>query len=1559
MQQVLSEVFPDIKIDSKTSELSKECLISKISKSKEGSTIRVFVDSSHLLSKKTFDKLSSSIYKSYFQDVDKVEIVPSFHLSTQYNLQNLWDEYSESVLAELKNKSAILYTLLSRADIVFEDVNTMDILLEESMVSKENSDRLLKAMNSLLILRCNISGNIVIDYKPSSAHEIKEEFDHEVEMIIKNYADRHREMDVNDDDEMLSASDNQSVSKPESSDASNTSSSSNEASKSISEKSSSTDSKKTESTKESYASKDQKGGFKNNKDYTPRTSTYTRKFIRSERPSVMYGDDVLPPFTDLVDITGEIENVCVKGRIFFYEDKELRTESHIITFDIYDGTDSIRCTLRLYPDNYDQGKSMLKEGMEIAVRGNVAMDKYNGNELVLSRIIGIEKTTLEKHERMDTSLKKRVELHCHTRFSEMDGVSKEEDLVKTVANWGWPAVAVTDHGVVQALPKVDHIMHDKFKEKPFKLICGMEGYLVDDDFDAAVNCKDQTLADSFVVFDIETTGLSPYKHQIIEIGAVKVVNGAIKDTYSTFINPHVPIPYDIEQLTGIHDNMVCDAPDISEVLPKFMEYCEGCVLVAHNAKFDVTFIQENCKKLGIPFDKTWMDTIIMARALLKDSSKFGLEAVAHKLKFKFGKEEHHRAVNDADITAKIFVEFTHMLIGKKVLTLKELNEFVKNTPESIRKMRPYHVSILVKNETGRINLNRLVSESHINYFHKSPKIPRSVLQKYREGLIIGSACEAGELVEAILEEKSEEVISHIVDFYDYLEIMPIGNNEFMKYSEKPSYRNIRTDDDLRDLNRYIVKLGEQFKKPVCATGDSHFINPEDEIYREIIHMNKFNKKSVKKEDLVDDPDGSDISSKNEKSKIIKELEEKQPPLYLRTTQEMLDEFDYLGAIKAEEVVITNTNMIADMCEDICPTSKEKCPPELENSEENLRNCCYETAHQMYGDDLPKEVVDRLETELNGIIDNGYAVLYMIARNLVLKSEEDGYLVGSRGSVGSSFVATMSGITEVNPLHAHYYCKNCHYTDFDSELIKSFACMAGCDLPDKDCPVCGEKLIKAGFDIPFQTFLGFKGNKEPDIDLNFSGEYQGKAHRYTEVLFGKGHTFHAGTMSGVADKTSIAYVHDYYESKGIHKRNCEIARIAKGVEGVRKTTGQHPGGIVVLPHGREIYEFTAIQKPANDMNTDVITTHYEYHDIDSNLLKLDILGHVDPTMMKFLEDLTGTNCRDIPLDDKRVMSIFQTTTELGFQPNQIEGLELGCLGIPEFGTRNTMNVLLKTKPQTFTDLIRISGLTHGTGVWDKNAETLIDEGKADITGVISTRDDIMTYLIKMGVESSEAFDIMENVRKGKVAKHKVEDKWTVWKEDMRAQNVPEWYIWSCEQIQYMFPKAHAAAYVTMGWRVGYYKVYYPLAYYAAYFSIRADKFSYELMCKGLPHLRQQMTFIKSLPKPSPSEEATLADMQLVEEFYVRGFEFMPIDLKIVKADKFSIVDNKLMPSLKSIDGIADTAAKNIVDGCRNNEFTSQADFKSKCKIGDTVVDKLVSLGIIKDLPKSDQLSLFDL
>lgn len=1505
MGTLFLDAFSEVEIEGKIAGLFSNCEVIKLTENQQHTIARIFIKSDHLISGKDIDKVAEKIKKVYFPAYEKVEVFPDFHLSSQYNLRNLWDEYSDTVLYEVKKKSGLMYILLQRSDVSFISENEMEVILEESIVSKELESSLKRALDVLLLQRCNINGVITYDYMESSAYKIKEEYDHKVDIILQEYTRKHAPKVLTEEEQMLGEVKEKAEKKEEADNKS----------------------------KDSF-NKKKETFYKDKENQKQYKSGYTRKFKSSDNPDVLYGTDIEGKIIDLVDITNELTDVVIKGKVFYYEDKLIKGDRHILLFNIYDGTDSISCKLLLNPEFYEEGKGIIKKGSEIKIKGNIERDTYAGNELVVSRIRGIEKASMSKISRMDTALNKRVELHCHTRFSEMDAVSKEEDLVNTVARWGMPALAVTDHGIVQALPKVDHCLRNKkaFPEKPFKLICGMEGYLVDDEIDTVVNCTDQSLLDSFVVIKIVTTGLSPYKHKIIEIGAVKVSNGTKQKTFSSLINPMVPVPYDVSQLTDIHDINLADAPKLEEVMPKFLDFVEGSVIVSHNAQFEMGFIYEALKSIDMYKEFPYVDNLSVARAMLKDSAKFDIKAVGNKLKIKL--EETHRGLADAESIADIFCIFSKTLIAEhKIFSLRELNDFAKNSVDVIRKKRPYHICILVKNETGRINLNRLVSYSHIDYFYKSPKIPKSLLKQYREGLILGSACEAGELVNAILEEKSEQELSEIVDFYDYLEIMPIGNNEFMKFSNKPLHRNIHTDEDLRDINRKIVKLGEDFNKPVCATGDVHFIEPEDCIYREIVHMNKFNKKTTK----PDSEEGAD---------------DKQPPLYLRTTEDMLNEFDYLGSIKAEEVVVKNTNLIADMCEDLCPTSNEKCPPELENSEENLRKCCYETAHNMYGPDLPKEVEERLEIELNGIIENGYAVLYMIARNLVLKSEEDGYLVGSRGSVGSSFVATMSGITEVNPLHAHYYCKNCHYYDFDSELIKSFACMAGCDLPDKDCPVCGEKLTKAGFDIPFQTFLGFSGDKEPDIDLNFSGEYQGKAHRYTEVLFGKGQTFHAGTMSGIAEKTSVSYVRSFYESKNLYKRYCEIERIAKGVEGVRKTTGQHPGGIVVLPHGREIFEFTAIQKPANDMDTDVITTHYEYHDIDKNLLKLDILGHVDPTMMRALEDLTGINCKEIPLDDKKVMSIFQTTDALGIEPNEIDGLVLGCLGIPEFGTQNTMNVLLKTKPQTFTDLIRISGLTHGTDVWSNNAETLIDEGKADITGVISTRDDIMVYLMSMGLEGAQAFPIMEKVRKGKGLEERDEAL-------MREHNVPDWYIWSCKRIKYMFPKAHAAAYVTMGWRVGYFKVYYPLAYYAAFFSIRAKMFSYETMCNGLNALRQNMNFIKSIPKPSNSESDTLDDMRLVEEFYVRGFEFMPIDLSLVHPTKFQVIDGKLMPSLTSINGIADMAAKNIVEGCKKGKFGSQAEFKKECKVGDSVVEKLVSIGIVKDLPKTDQLSIFDI
>lgn len=1065
-----------------------------------------------------------------------------------------------------------------------------------------------------------------------------------------------------------------------------------------------------------------------------------------------------------------------------------------------DFTDTI--VLKIFARN-DDVPELLKEisgGKFVRVKGVATIDKFD-SELTIGSIVGIKKCADFTTVRMDTSVEKRIELHCHTKMSDMDGVSDVKDIVKRAMKWGHKAIAITDHGDVQAFPDANHTVPS---DSDFKVIYGVEAYLVDDLKGMVTDSQNQDLDADYVVFDLETTGFSPETNRIIEIGAVKVQNGKIVDKFSTFVNPQVPIPFRIEQLTSINDSMVIDAPVIADILPEFMKFCEGCVMVAHNADFDMSFIKKNCQRLDIPCKPTIVDTVALARVLLPNLNRFKLDTVAKALGVSL--ENHHRAVDDAGCTAEIFVKFIEMLRERGMSTLDEVNAMGTSSVQNVQKMPTYHAIILATCDQGRTNLYKLISLAHIKYYHRRPRIPKSEFIRYRDGLLIGSACEAGELYRAILNGRPEEEISRLVNFYDYLEIQPLGNNAFLVRDEDSP---VASNDDLIEINKKIVRLGEQFHKPVVATCDVHFLDPEDEIYRRIIMAGQG----------------------------FKDADE-QAPLFLRTTEEMLKEFAYLGSEKAEEVVITNTNRIADMCEKISPVRPDKCPPVIENSDQMLRDICYNKAHKMYGDPLPEIVQERLDRELNSIISNGYAVMYIIAQKLVWKSNEDGYLVGSRGSVGSSFVATMSGITEVNPLHAHYLCKHCQYSDFDSDLVKSFSGRSGCDMPDKLCPRCGKPLSKEGFDIPFETFLGFKGNKEPDIDLNFSGEYQSKAHKYTEVIFGEGQTFKAGTIGTLADKTAFGYVKNYYEERGVHKRNCEIDRIVLGCVGVRRTTGQHPGGIVVLPMGEQIYTFTPVQHPANDMTVDITTTHFDYHSIDHNLLKLDILGHDDPTMIRMLQDLTGVDPTQIPLDDKAVMSLFQDTSALGITPDDLVNCQLGALGIPEFGTDFAMGMLIDTQPKEFSDLVRIAGLSHGTDVWLGNAQTLIQEKKATISTAICTRDDIMIYLISMGLDSEESFKIMENVRKGIVAKGKC-DKWPEWKQDMIDHNVPDWYIWSCEKIKYMFPKAHAAAYVMMAWRIAYCKVFYPLAYYAAYFSIRATAFSYELMCQGKEKLEGYM------------------------------------------------------------------------------------------------------------------------
>ena len=994
------------------------------------------------------------------------------------------------------------------------------------------------------------------------------------------------------------------------------------------------------------------------------------------------------------------------------------------------------------------------------------------------------------------------------------------------------------------------------------------------------------------------------------------------------------IPFEITQLTSINDQMVMEAPDIETVLPQFLDFVGDAALVAHNAGFDVGFIEQNCRYQDIVPDFTSVDTVAMARILLPTLSKFKLNIVANALHISL--DNHHRAVDDANATAEIFVKFIEMLKSRSIHSLEKLNQFGAQSKEMVKKLPSYHVIILAKNQVGRTNLYTLVSKSHLEYYARRPRIPKSELSKYREGLIVGSACEAGELYQAILNDKSEERISKIVNFYDYLEVQPLGNNRFMIESDRIS--KVNSEEDLREINRRIVNLGEQFNKPVVATCDVHFLEPEDEVYRRIIMAGKG----------FTDADN-------------------QAPLYLHTTDEMLSEFEYLGSEKAREIVVENPNRIADMVERISPVRPDKCPPVIPDSDKQLREICYRKAHSMYGENLPEIVTERLERELNSIISNGFAVMYIIAQKLVWKSNEDGYLVGSRGSVGSSFVATMAGITEVNPLSPHYYCEKCHYSDFTSDEVRAFAGGCGWDMPDKTCPECGAPLIKDGFDIPFETFLGFKGNKEPDIDLNFSGDYQSNAHKYTEVIFGAGQTYRAGTIGTLADKTAFGYVKNYYAERGQGKRVCEINRIVQGCTGIRRSTGQHPGGIIVLPLGEDINSFTPVQHPANDMNTDIVTTHFDYHSIDHNLLKLDILGHDDPTMIKTLEEYISSPAMDneynetdhkfvateIPLDDKGVMSLFHDTSALGITPEDIGGCPVGCLGIPEFGTDFVIQMVVDTKPQSLSDLIRISGLSHGTDVWLNNAQELIRSGKATISTAICTRDDIMTYLINKGMDSELSFTIMEKVRKGKGLTPEFE-------EAMKAADVPDWYIWSCKQIKYMFPKAHAAAYVMMAYRIAYCKIHYPLAYYGAYFGIRADAFSYELMCQGKVKLQQYIDdYDRRAASLSQKEQATLKDMHIVQEMYARGLTFEPIDIYKAKATKFLIVDGKLMPPFTSIEGMGEKAAEAVAEAAKDGPYLSKDDFRQRTKASKTVIDYMAKMGLFGDLPESNQLSLFDL
>ena len=1147
----------------------------------------------------------------------------------------------------------------------------------------------------------------------------------------------------------------------------------------------------------------------------------------------------------IADISVDTDRVCLEGdRIGEIESRELKSGKFLIAFKVYDGSSTMVCKSFVTAEQVKTVECRLKSAKGVKIEGNAKYDPFAKEIGVIANVI-LETAGRKKEKRMDNAKEKRVELHMHTQMSQMDGVTACEDLLKRAVSWGWKSIAITDHGVVQAFPDAHKYLGKAVAD--LKVIYGVEAYLVPDKDSCVSFTKGQELDTEYCVLDIETTGLSFRTEKITEFGIMKYKNGEVIDSFECFVNPEKPIPEEVVNITHITDEMVKNAPTIDQIMPKVLDFIGDSVLVAHNADFDIGFIKYNCKQLGLELNNTYIDTLRLAKDLFPDYKKYKLGLIADNLGIKV--EVAHRALDDVDTLVKVFQVMLKMLKEKGAKTLADIDNLEAEKVD-FRKLPSYHAIILAKDLVGLKNLYKLVSYSHLDYFYKKPRILKSIYRKHSEGLILGSACEAGELYRAIVAGKTEEEIEKIANDYDYLEIQPLGNNQFM-------VRNgtVQDEEGLKEINKKIVELGEKLNKLVVATCDVHFMDPQDEIYRRILMAGQG----------YDDAD-------------------EQAPLYLRTTDEMLNEFSYLGDEKAYEVVVTNTNKIADMCEKISPISPEKCPPHIEGCEETIKTIAFTKAHELYGNPLPKIVQERLDKELNSIIKNGFSVMYIIAQKLVWKSNEDGYIVGSRGSVGSSFVANMTGITEVNSLPPHYRCPNCKYSDF-----KDYGYACGFDLPDKDCPKCGTKMVKDGIDIPFETFLGFNGDKEPDIDLNFSGEYQAKAHKYTEVIFGKGTTFKAGTVGTVADKTAFGYVKKYYEERGIPVNNAEVERISVGCTGVKRTTGQHPGGIIVVPKGREIFEFTPVQHPADDPTSDIITTHFDYHSIDQNLLKLDILGHDDPTMIRMLYDITGIDPTKVPLDDKETMSIFSSTEALGVSPEQINS-KVGSYGVPEFGTKFVRGMLVDTKPTTFDELIRISGLSHGTDVWLGNAQSLIEEGTVTLNEAICCRDDIMIYLMKKGVPPNPAFKIMETVRKGKALKDK--EKWAEYVALMKENNVPDWYIKSCEKIKYMFPKAHAAAYVTNAFRIAWYKVHMPAAYYTAYFTIRADAFDSDIMCHGVEKVKNKMKEIELQGNAATNKDKDMyGTLEIVLEMYERGIKFLPIDLYKSHATKFLMESEK--------------------------------------------------------------------